>query len=632
MRTCIATVSLSGTLSEKLEAIVAAGFDGVEIFEQDFLANALSPRDIGQQIRDYGLEIMLLQPFRDFEGLPQPLRRRAFDRAERKFDLMQELGTELVLVPSSVSPEALGGVDRAADDFAALGERAAARGLRVGYEALAWGRYVNDHRDAWEVVRRAGHPSVGLVLDSFHTLARQIDPESIRAIPGDRIFWVQMADAPAIPMDLLHLSRHYRTMPGEGELPVVDFMRAVAASGYTRAISLEIFYDRIRGGRAKELARDGNRSLVFLLDEVRRAEPESELGSPDIPPRIDIKQIEFVEFASQADEGDALAQLLGSMGFVRAGAHKSKSIDLWRQGRVRILINGESSGFSRAAYLTSGTSVCDIGFGVPDSSAMIARADAMGAYPFAQPTSPGEFDLPAFRSVGGCVMHFIDETGGFANVWDREFDRADGPEAAGMGELTSIDHLGAVMMSYDELLSWSLFYSCIFNMTVTQIIEVIGLDGVFQSKNLETPGRSFRLSLSSADMHGAAEIQAPHDRSKSSIQHIAFATADIFGSSASMASNGFSPLPISHNYYEDLSARFDLSHNLLYRMEDANVLYARNENSEFFHYYSQPFGRGMFFEVVERKGGYNGYGISNEPFRIGAHRRLLNNQGDAKTM
>ena len=90
---------------------------------------------------------------------------------------MQELGTDLMLVCSNVSPISLGGIDRAAADFRELGERAAKRGLRVGYEALAWGRHIHDHRDAWEIVRRADHPNVGLILDSFHTLARKIDVE-----------------------------------------------------------------------------------------------------------------------------------------------------------------------------------------------------------------------------------------------------------------------------------------------------------------------------------------------------------------------------------------------------------------------------------------------------------------------
>ena len=99
MKTGIATVSISGDLQEKLDAIAGAGFDGVEIFEQDFIAFDGSPRQVGQMVRDRGLETMLFQPFRDFEGLPEPDRARAFDRAERKFDVMEELGTDLVLIP-----------------------------------------------------------------------------------------------------------------------------------------------------------------------------------------------------------------------------------------------------------------------------------------------------------------------------------------------------------------------------------------------------------------------------------------------------------------------------------------------------------------------------------------------------
>mgnify|MGYP002843486643 FL=1 len=130
-------------------------------------------------VRDHGLEISLFQPFRDFEGLPEPDRARAFDRMERKFDLMAELGTDLVLVCSSVHPKALGGIDRMADDFSELGQIAAKRDMRVGFEALAWGKHVWDHRDAWEVVRRADHPNIGLIVDSFHTLGRKLDPPQL---------------------------------------------------------------------------------------------------------------------------------------------------------------------------------------------------------------------------------------------------------------------------------------------------------------------------------------------------------------------------------------------------------------------------------------------------------------------
>ncbi len=625
MRTCIATVSISGSLSEKLEAIVAAGFDGIEIFEQDFLADARSPREVGQRVLDHGLEITLFQPFRDFEGLPAALRRKAFERAEHKFDLMQELGTDLVLVCSSISPHALGGIDRAADDFAALGERAAARGLRVGYEAMAWGRYINDHRDAWEVVRRADHPNVGVILDSFHTLSRRIDPETISRIPGDRIFYVQLADAPAIEMDLLYLSRHFRCMPGEGDLPVVDFMRAVAATGYSGPISLEIFYDQIRRGKPKDLTRDGHRSLVYVMDQVRRAAPALALGFPDIPSRIDIEGVEFVEFASQANEAHQITDVLRTMGFAHVGTHKSKSMELWQQDAIKIVVNTETSGFAHSVYLVHGTSVCDIGFRVADTTATIARADAMGAHPFAQPVGPGELDIPAFRSVGGSVMHFIDDSGGLSDIWKMEFDQKDlsDDESA---DLIRIDHLGATM-SYDEMMRWSLFYTSIFNMSKTSVVDVIGPDGLFPSQAIETPDRVLRLSLSGAATHRTIETHCPADSFGSAVQHIAFATRDIFASAERMAANGFSPLSIPQNYYDDLAACFDLADDLLARMKAANILYDKNENGAFFQYYSQPYGDGLFFEVVERESGYDGYGTANAPFRIAAQKRFLRSKG-----
>ena len=87
------------------------------------------------------------------------------------------------MVCSNVSPEAHGGVERAAEDFRLLGELVASRGMRVAFEALAWGRHISDYRDSWEVVRRTDHPAVGLVLDSFHICARKTDLRAIRSIP-----------------------------------------------------------------------------------------------------------------------------------------------------------------------------------------------------------------------------------------------------------------------------------------------------------------------------------------------------------------------------------------------------------------------------------------------------------------
>ncbi len=622
MKTSIATVSISGDFEEKLAAIAAAGFDGIEIFENDFLAFDGSPREAGRLVRDQGLEIMLFQPFRDFEGMPEPQRGRAFERVERKFDLMAELGADLMLICSNVSPLSLGGIDRAADDFAELGERAAKRGIRVGYEALAWGRHINDHRDAWEIVRRANHPNVGLILDSFHTLARDLDPNSIRSIPGDRIFFVQLADAPRIDMDLLYWSRHFRNMPGEGDLDVTGFMRAVAATGYDGVVSLEIFNDQFRGGSPKTISVDGHRSLLYLMDQVRRSEPGMAMPVPAMPDRVSVSGIEFIEFAADEREAAELGNLLRHIGFRRAGRHIAKDVELWRQGDIKIVINTEREGFAYSSYLVHGTTVCDLGLKVEDATATVERARALGATLFEQPVGPGELKIPAIRGVGGGVMHFIDAHSDLARVWEIEFEPVEDQEAPPEIGLLSVDHI-AQTMNYEEMLTWLLFYTSIFETHKTPMVDVVDPAGLVRSQVIENAEGSLRITLNGAENRKTLAGRFIAESFGSAVQHIAFRSDDIFATAARLADNGFAPLAISPNYYDDLEARFALDAELLGALKAANILYDRDDHGEYFQVYCPNYGEGFFFEIVERRGGYAGYGAANAQFRIAAQKRAL---------
>ena len=625
MKTSIATVSISGELPEKLAAIAAAGFDGVEIFENDFLAFDGSPADVGRMVRDHGLEIALFQPFRDFEGMPEPFRSRTFDRAERKFDIMQEIGAELVLVCSNVSPVALGGIDRAAEDFHALGERAARRGLRVGYEALAWGRHISDHRDAWEIVRRADHPNVGLVLDSFHTLARKVDVNSIRAIPGDRIFIVQLADAPLIEMDLLYWSRHFRNMPGEGDLAVTDFTAAVAATGYAGFFSLEIFNDQFRGGSAKAIAADGHRSLIHLGDAVRRRPEAAGFAMVDMPARAAVKGVGFVEFAADADEANALSAVLRTLGFRRAGHHRTKKVDVFEQGDIRVLVNAEDVGFASAASAVHGTSAYAMALVVNDARATMARAVALGDEPFEQPVAPGELAIPAVRGVGGGLVYLLDEVSDLASIWETDFVPAVDEEAVAPVGLTVIDHI-AQTVAYEELLTWLLFYTSLFEAEKTPMVDIIDPAGVVRSQAVENASGSLRITLNGAENRRTLAGHFIAEHFGSGVQHLAFATDDIFATARALRENGFQALPISPNYYGDAEARFGLDPDLTERLKAENILYDRDEHGEYFQLYSPGFGEGFFFEIVERRG-YRGYGAANAIFRIAALKKGLRPAG-----
>jgi len=616
MKTSIATVSVSGTFAEKLEAIANAGFDGIEIFEQDFIASDFTPADVGRMVRDHGLEITLFQPFRDFEGLPEPHRSRAFARAARKFDLMNQLGTDLVLVCSSVHPAAMGGIDRTAADFAALGDLAKAHGIRVGFEALAWGRHVNDHRDVWEVVRRADHLNVGLILDSFHTLSRKIDPETIRRIPGDKIFFVQLADAPAIDMDLLYWSRHFRNMPGEGDLDVIAFMRAVLATGYKGPLSLEIFNDQFRAGLPRLVAQDGHRSLISLMDRVRRAEPMLPVALPDFPAAAPVQRVEFIEFATSPKDAAGLEGLLAATGFSRAGAHVSKPVTLWRQGGANVLVNTDSTGFARSSYVAHGTTVSEVALMVPDAQSAHARALALLAQDHQQPAQPGELQIPAIRGVGGSILRLLDAGSDLSRIWSVDF-RSEAAPVTGAG-LTGIDHLGQTM-AYDEMLSWALFYSSIFDARKAPMVDVADPDGLVRSQAVQSGG--LRITLNGAEARRTLAGRFVEETFGASVQHVAFATDDIFATAAELAQRDFPLLQIGDNYYDDVEARFGLEPALIARMRAAKVLYDEDGGGQFFQLYSAPRSDGFFFEIVQRQGNYQGYGAPNAPFRIAAQKR-----------
>ncbi|GIK80780.1 MAG: 4-hydroxyphenylpyruvate dioxygenase [Alphaproteobacteria bacterium] len=625
METAIATVSLSGALNEKLAAIAAARFRGVEIFENDLLSFDGTPRDVRRMVADLGLEIVTFQPFRDFEGMPGVQRERAFARAERKLDVMQELGCDLLLVCSNVSPDSLGGIDRAAADLHALGERAAQRGLRIGFEALAWGRHIADYRDAWEAVRRAGHPAVGLVLDSFHTLVRGTDLRALRAIPADRIFLVQLADAPLLDMDYLSWSRHFRSFPGQGDLPVIDFMEGLQATGFDGLVSLEIFNDQFRAGSPRSVAIDGHRSLIYLMDRLRARTGVAVAGFEPLPPRAACLGVEFIEFALEERGAAALEALLAGLGFHRAGVHKSKSVTRWRQGGINLVINTEKEGFAHSYYITHGASVCALGLKVDDAAATLDRARRLLDRPFRQAVGPGELEIPAVRGLGGSLIYFVDPKSELGAVWDIEFTptAASGPDAG----LTAIDHVSQ-SMHYEEMLTWLLFYTSLLDVAKTPAQDVVDPGGLVKSQVVQSADGSLRIALNASQSPRTLSSRFLDEFFGSGVQHIALATRDIFATVARLAANGVRLLPIPENYYDDLAAKTELAPDLLVRLQESNVLYDRDGDAEYFQAYTATFEDRFFFEIVERRG-YRGFGAANAPIRLAAQARRAQAMGGA---
>ncbi|WP_326834351.1 TIM barrel protein [Amycolatopsis rhabdoformis] len=602
-RRAIATVCLSGTLEDKLTAAAAAGFAGVEIFENDLLASPWSPKQVREHCVDLGLTVDLYQPFRDFEAVPPAVLAANLRRAEHKFAVMEQLGADTMLVCSTVSPDAVDDDDLAAEQLHTLADRAAAHGLRIAYEALAWGRFVNTYEHSWRIVRRAAHPALGLCLDSFHILSRGSDPAAIRTIPGEKLFFLQLADAPRLEMDVLQWSRHHRLFPGQGAFDLTAFTGHVLAAGYSGPLSLEVFNDVFRQADPGPAAVDAMRSLLAL---------EESLGTTELPVAPALRGHAFTEIATAGPE---VSPALAGLGFTHVGQHRTKPVALWQQGAARILVN--SAGVEESA------SVVALAVESADPVASADRAQRLLAPVLPRTHSAGEADLSAVAAPDGTSVFFCRT--GPGDSWLDDFAPVSGKAASGKAVsgkpgqvvdgagLTGVDHV-SLTQPFDHFDEAALFYRAVLGLEPEPVTEFAAPFGLVRSRTVT--GGEVRIALDSALLRRgdwAPGVREP--------QHIAFATDDALASARAMRALGAPLLPIPGNYYDDLDARLAPPPDLLDALRAHSILYDRDEHGTLLHFFTEILGGRVFFEVVQRIDGYAGYGAANAPVRMAAHRR-----------
>ncbi|WP_077488754.1 bifunctional sugar phosphate isomerase/epimerase/4-hydroxyphenylpyruvate dioxygenase family protein [Sinomonas mesophila] len=622
MRTGIATVCLSGTLEEKMRAAAKAGFDGIEIFEADLVASPLSPEDVRALAADLGLGLDLYQPFRDLDSVPEELYRANLRRAEAKFRLMGRLGIDTILVCSNVATASIDDDALRAEQLRGLAELAAEHGVRVAYEALAWGTYVNDYEHAWRIVADADHPSLGTCLDTFHILSRGWDTEPIERIPAEKIFFVQVADAPKLSMDVLSWSRHYRVFPGEGQFDLPTFLGHVARTGYNGPVSLEVFNDTFRQADVERTAVDAMRSLIWLEERTAQAaRTDQAAGSgklamplrtlPEVAPPAGVN---FAEVKS-ADGGPVtaeLARLLAQLGFEARGEHRTKPVSLWTLGDARIVLNRQQARGVAPA-------ISALGFDVAKAVTAVARAVQLKAVPVPRLSQAGEEVLQAVQAPDGTEVFLCEDT-----AWMDEFgEHAPSAASPQPGTRARIDHINLAQpwQHFDEAV---LFYSSVLALTPQPSQDVSSPTGLVRSQVMQTAaageggrgagsgGRAVRLALNLAPWIQADSVRGTMQDSFQ--EHIAIEVEDLVAHARACRRRGLPFLTIPENYYEDLDARFGLEPEFLATLRELNLLYDRDADGEFIHFYTATVGS-VFFEVVQRIGGYDGFGAPNAPIR-----------------
>lgn len=615
MRTSIATVCLSGTLEEKMQAAALAGFDGIEVFEQDLVVSPSSPEQLRDMAAELGLSLDMYQPFRDGvevapDAFPDSLR-----RLRAKFELMNRLGTPVLLMCSNVATAALDDDQAIADQLRQAGELAAEYDIKLAYEALAWGKNVNDWRRAHRIVELADHPTVGTCLDSFHILSRGDTVDGVESMDPEKLFFVQLADAPLLKQDILSWSRHHRVFPGEGDFDLVDVLARLHECGYAGPVSLEIFNDAFRQADVHRTAVDGLRSLRWLEDQTADAvrvageDPAREpLVLTDLPDPQPPRAWDFVEL--RTSKLGQTTRLLHQLGFELAGHHRSKdTVQAWTQGPVRMVIAEDLE-----ASLEQPTRLAALGFQVDSPDDAAHRASRLLAPVVWRTQQPDETVLHGVVAPDATEIFFGPHTDSGVPPWLEEFG-ADPAEATSESLITGVDHVNLAQpwQHYDEAV---LFLTSLLDLRAQPAQEVAGPSGLVRSQVMRSADETVRIPLNVAPT--AAEQGAYTGAAYP--EHVALACTDIVAVARRARRRGLTFLPVPENYYEDLVARFDLAPDVVAELREHGLLYDRDEHGEFLHFYTATLGE-VFVEVVERRGGYRGFGAPNAPVRLAAQYR-----------
>lgn len=270
------TVTLAGTLEAKLEASRLAGFSQLMLWAKD-LVNYPGGYDAAVQlVRRSGVRVTGIQVMRDFEGLSGTLHDYKIDVAKSMIQICRAVDAPLLMVCSSTSKHASNEPAKIARDLAKLATLAVPQKVRIGFEALSWGRNISEYQQGWEVVEMANHANLGIVIDSFHMLANGAEFDSVAGIPGSKIAMVQLSDFMwreiRSPEERLETARHMRVFPGEGEhsAELSALVRSIDRAGYRGDYSFEVFNDDYLQMTPGLVAARARRSAKWVTDQVLR--------------------------------------------------------------------------------------------------------------------------------------------------------------------------------------------------------------------------------------------------------------------------------------------------------------------------------------------------------------------------
>ena len=270
------TITLAGPLEGKLRAVRDAGFTQIMLQARDIAGHPGGEQAAIDAVRASGLRVTGFQVLRDFEGLTGHLHDYKIDIARAMLSMCHALGSKVLLCCSSTSTHAENDRDAFVRDLSKLAMLAVPFNIRIAFEALSWGRNINEMPQAWDIVRRANRSNLGLAVDSYHMLAMRTPLDALDDVDPDKILFVQLADfmwqEVRSPDERMNTARHFRVFPGEGvhSAEITALVRRLDDIGYRGDYSFEVFNDDYVQMPLATVAERARRSVRYLVSQVPR--------------------------------------------------------------------------------------------------------------------------------------------------------------------------------------------------------------------------------------------------------------------------------------------------------------------------------------------------------------------------
>ncbi|CAM8651824.1 IolE Sugar phosphate isomerases/epimerases [Comamonadaceae bacterium] len=270
------TITLAGPLKAKLDAMKAAGFTQVMLLARDLVSHPEGWRAAVQEVKDSGLRVTGFQVLRDFEGLSGHLHDYKVDIAKSMMEMCAALDCRVMLACSSTSTHATGDTDKLVQDLRKLAMLAIPMNIKIAFEALSWGRNVNEFPQAWDLITQADMPNLGLGFDSFHLFATKTPLDELEILDPSKIFLVQLADFMWNEIktveERITTARTFRVFPGEGvhSEALAELVLKLHQLGYRGDYSFEVFNDDYQQMPLETVAARARRAALWLGEDVLR--------------------------------------------------------------------------------------------------------------------------------------------------------------------------------------------------------------------------------------------------------------------------------------------------------------------------------------------------------------------------